>query len=182
MFEFLKSAIPGCMEIQPRVFDDERGRFVKIFHEGLFAERGLCTDFAEEFYSRSHRGVIRGLHFQVPPEDHVKLVYCVEGRVLDAVVDLRRGSATFGRHALFELSAVQANAVYIPRGLAHGFFTFSDEATLVYKVSTIHSPQYDAGIRWDSVGIEWPVSDPIVSIRDAALPAMADFDSPFRYE
>jgi dTDP-4-dehydrorhamnose 3,5-epimerase len=182
MFEFRNSAIPGCVEIQPHVFDDERGRFVKIFHEGLFAERGLCTGFAEEFYSRSHRGVIRGLHFQVPPQDHVKLVYCVEGRVLDVVVDLRCASATFGQHALFELSAAKANAVYIPRGLAHGFFTFSDEATVVYKVSTVHSPQYDAGIRWDSVGIEWPVSDPIVSIRDAALPAMADFDSPFRYE
>jgi dTDP-4-dehydrorhamnose 3,5-epimerase len=182
MFEFRESAISGCMEIQPRIFVDNRGRFVKVFHERLFAERGLCTDFPEEFYSRSHRGVIRGLHFQLPPEDHVKLVYCVEGSALDAVVDLRRGSATFGRHAVFELSAEKANAVYIPRGLAHGFLVLSDEATLVYKVSAVHSPQHDTGIRWDSAGIQWPISNPIISLRDAALPALAELDSPFRHE
>ncbi|MBK8750860.1 MAG: dTDP-4-dehydrorhamnose 3,5-epimerase [Candidatus Competibacteraceae bacterium] len=174
--------ISGCFEIRPRIFDDDRGRFVKVFHEEAFAARGLETVYAEEYYSVSRRGVIRGLHFQVPPMDHVKLVYCVAGRVQDAVVDLRVGSPSFGCYALIELNADIANMVYIPKGIAHGFCVLSDTATLVYKVSTVYSARHDAGVLWSSAGIPWAVTDPVLSERDQSHLPLDQYESPFVYE
>ncbi|MDQ5910375.1 MAG: dTDP-4-dehydrorhamnose 3,5-epimerase [Pseudomonadota bacterium] len=174
--------IPGCFEIYPRIFDDDRGRFVKVFHEETFVTRGLETVYTEEYYSVSRCGVIRGLHFQTPPMDHVKLVYCVAGRVQDAVVDLRVGSPSFGRYALFDLSAEAANMIYIPKGLAHGFCVLSDVATLVYQVSTVYSALHDAGVLWNSAGVPWMVKDPVLSERDRAHPPLERFVSPFVYE
>lgn len=181
MFELVPSKLAGCVALQPKAFSDARGRFVKVFHEGAFRELGLHTDFAEEYYSVSHRHVIRGLHFQTPPHDHVKLVYCVQGDVLDVVLDLRVGSPTFGQHATFHLSADAANSIYIPKGMAHGFCALSEQAIMVYKVSTVYAPHNDAGVRWDSAGIDWPTSSPIVSARDAGFAGLGQFDSPFVY-
>lgn len=182
MFGLKPSKLAGCFELQPKAFDDARGRFVKVFHEQAFAAQGLETNFAEEYYSISHKNVIRGLHFQLPPMDHVKMVYCVEGEVLDAVVDLRVGSPTYRQYALFELSAAQANSVYIPKGMAHGFCAVSARATMIYKVSTIYSPAHDAGVLWNSAGIPWPTTDVILSARDQGFPALENFVSPFSYE
>ncbi|MBK8536943.1 MAG: dTDP-4-dehydrorhamnose 3,5-epimerase family protein [Candidatus Competibacteraceae bacterium] len=175
--------ISGCFEIRPRIFDDDRGRrFVKVFHEELLRLAVLETVYAEEYYSVSRRGVIRGLHFQVPPMDHVKLVYCVAGRVQDAVVDLRVGSPSFGCYALIELNADIANMVYIPKGIAHGFCVLSDTATLVYKVSTVYSARHDAGVLWSSAGIPWAVTDPVLSERDQSHLPLDQYESPFVYE
>lgn len=182
MFDLKPSSLAGCFEVQPKVFSDERGRFIKIFHEQAFAEQGLETGFAEEYYSLSHKNVIRGLHFQLPPMDHVKMVYCVAGEVLDVVVDLRVGSPTYGQHALFELSADKANSIYIPKGMAHGFCVRSEQAIMVYKVSTVYSPTHDAGISWDSVAIPWPIGEAIISARDRGFQTFEKFESPFRYE
>lgn len=182
MFELKPSKLAGCFELQPKVFDDVRGRFVKVFHEQAFAAQGLETNFAEEYYSLSHRDVVRGLHFQLPPMDHVKMVYCVQGEVLDAVVDLRVGSPTYGQHALFELNATKANSIYIPKGMAHGFCARSNQAIMIYKVSTIYSPAHDAGVLWNSVGIQWPTNEAILSVRDNGFPSFDDFVSPFSYE
>lgn len=182
MFALLPSAIPGCVEVQPPVMDDERGRFVKVFHSDAFAELGLATEFKEEYYSHSKLGVVRGMHFQTPPADHAKLVYCPHGEVFDVVLDLRVGSPTYGEVATFALSAAKGNYVYIPKGLAHGFCTVSDSATLVYKVTTMYAPANDSGVLWSSVPVEWPVTAPIVSTRDAGLTNFADFESPFVYE
>ncbi len=155
---------------------------MKVFHEQAFAAQGLETHFTEEYYSVSHKNVIRGMHFQLPPMDHVKMVYCVQGEVMDVVVDLRVGSPTYGQHAVFELSAAQANSIYIPKGMAHGFCARSEQAIMVYKVSTTYSPEHDAGILWDSLGVTWPTTDAILSARDQCFPALAQFESPFRYE
>lgn len=182
MLDIKASTISGCFELQPKVLHDARGKFVKVFHEQAFAAHGLETAFAEEYYSVSHRNVIRGLHFQLPPMDHVKLVYCVAGEVLDAVVDLRVGSATYGQYALFELSAAKANSIYIPKGMAHGFYTRSAQATMVYKVSTIYSPPHDEGVLWNSAAIPWPTSDAVLSARDEGFLPLDQFVSPFRYE
>lgn len=182
MFDLNPSAILGCYEMQPRVFDDSRGRFVKVFHEKAFAEQGLETNFVEEYYSVSHKNVVRGMHFQLPPMDHVKLVYCVQGEVIDTVVDLRIGSQTYGQFDLFELSAKRANSVYIPKGMAHGFYVLSEQAIMVYKVSSIYSPEHDAGILWNSIGIPWPSNKAILSSRDQVFPSLDKFVSPFRYE
>jgi len=182
VFELKPSKLPGCFELQPKAFEDARGKFVKVFHERMFAEKGLVTNFAEEYYSISHKNVIRGMHFQLPPMDHVKMVYCVQGEVLDAVVDLRVGSPTYGEHALFELSATKANSIYIPKGMAHGFCAMSEQAIMVYKVSTIYSPEHDAGLLWDSAGIAWPTKQPTLSARDQGFPSLDEFVSPFRDE
>ncbi|MBE9224570.1 dTDP-4-dehydrorhamnose 3,5-epimerase [Phormidium sp. LEGE 05292] len=175
------TSLPGCYEIQPNIFEDDRGKFVKIFHQEVFAEYKLETHFAEEYYSVSHQRVLRGLHFQLPPYEHTKLVYCVVGQVMDAVVDLRVGSPTYGKYATFELSAQKANLIYIPPGFAHGFYVLSDRAVLIYKVTTVYSREHDAGILWNSVGIPWSDKQPIISARDSSFVTFADFLTPFRY-
>lgn len=182
MFDLMPSKILGCFELQPKVFEDPRGRFVKIFHEQAFAAQGLETAFVEEYYSVSYRNVVRGMHFQLPPMDHIKMVYCVEGEVLDVIIDLRDGSPTYGQFELFELSSTKANSIYIPKGMAHGFYVRSEKAIMVYKVSTIYSPMHDAGVLWNSAGIQWPTTEAILSLRDKAFPRLDEFMTPFRYE
>lgn len=177
-----RTALPGCLELSPPRQQDERGSFVKVFHRDAFAALKLPVDFPEVYYSLSQRDVVRGLHFQTPPAQHAKLVHCPQGRIRDAVVDLRAGSPTFGQHCVVELSSEAANMLYIPPGLAHGFRTLSDTAIVVYHVSSQYSPEHDKGIRWNSAGIAWGIEQPILSERDAAHPALADFATPFRYE
>lgn len=182
MFDLKPSNLVGCFELQPKVFDDARGRFVKVFHEQAFAAQGLQTQFTEEYYSASYKNVIRGLHFQLPPMDHVKMVYCVQGEVMDVVIDLRVGSPTYGQYAVFELGASKANSIYIPKGMAHGFCALSEQAIMVYKVSTSYSPVHDSGILWNSLPIPWPTTKTILSARDQGFPKLDQFKSPFRYE
>ncbi|MEI7516089.1 MAG: dTDP-4-dehydrorhamnose 3,5-epimerase [Betaproteobacteria bacterium] len=179
MFNFIPSKLAGCYEVQPKVIEDARGRFVKVFHAPAFAAAGLVSDFAEEYYSTSHQNVIRGMHFQLPPMDHVKMVYCIEGEVLDVVLDLRLGSPTYGQFDLFTLSATRANSVYIPKGMAHGFCALSEKVVMVYKVSTVYSPGHDAGVLWNSMSIPWPTEKPLLSERDTGFPTLEAFHSPF---
>jgi dTDP-4-dehydrorhamnose 3,5-epimerase len=172
--------ISGLFTIRSRVFTDQRGTFVKTYHANRFAELGLNTTWRERFWSASRAGVIRGLHFQIPPADHAKLVACSTGRILDAVVDLRVGSPSYGCHQTFELSADNGVMVYIPRGMAHGFQSLEDGSVLQYDVETVHDPACDQGIRWDSCGIPWhEKSEPILSVRDASFPSLSEFESPF---
>ena len=174
--------ITGCIEITPRLITDERGRFAKTYHREIFCQNGLETDWREEYYSVSRKGVLRGMHFQLPPHDHAKLVYCTAGRVLDAVLDLRIGSPTYQRHVLIELEAESAHMLYLPKGVAHGFYTLSDSAIMMYKVSTVYAPENDAGLLWNSVGIPWPDKSPTLSTRDKAFPTFTDFrDNPFTF-
>ncbi len=180
--EFKETALPGCYEIDPAAFDDRRGSFVKPFNAGLFEERGLTAVFREQYYSVSHRNVVRGLHFQVPPLDGVKLVYCLAGAVFDVVVDLRKGSPSFGRHLTFELNENNHKVLYLPSGLAHGFQALSDRAIMVYNTSSEYSAGHDRGVLWNSAGVAWPLERPVISERDSGFPALADFDSPFVYE
>ncbi|MET0107020.1 MAG: dTDP-4-dehydrorhamnose 3,5-epimerase [Sedimenticola sp.] len=182
MFELKETSIHGCFEVRPLIFDDTRGRFVKVFHQDEYRKLGLETLFTEEYYSQSNRGVIRGMHFQTPPFEHVKVVFCVQGEVQDVVLDLRKGSSTYGQSTPIHLSAQQGNFVYIPKGLAHGFCVTSETATLVYKVSTVYNPNNDTGVLWDSFGFKWPTLNPIISERDASFKPLSQFDSPFEYE
>lgn len=179
MFTIEETAIHGLRLLKPIVRGDARGRFVKNFHAEFFKSHGMETTFPEQYFSTSAQGVLRGLHFQTPPMDHAKLVTCLEGEVLDAVVDLRKNSPTFGQHATFRLNGEEATQVYIPTGCAHGFYTLSKRATLLYNVGTVHSAPHDAGIRWDSAGIAWPNPSPLISERDAGFPTLAQFASPF---
>lgn len=179
MFRIRKTEIDGFVELQATVATDDRGSFVKTFHKEAFAENGLPAAFAEQYYSCSKHRVLRGLHFQLPPHDHAKMVYCVVGEIMDVAVDLRVGSPTFGRHAAVTVSAALGNQVVLLSGLAHGFYVKSETAIVVYNVTTTYAPRHDTGIRWDSAGIAWPDAHPLLSPRDAALPPLSDFKSPF---
>jgi len=172
-----ETAIPGCYQIFPQVRKDARGAFVKTFHKEVFAEHGLVTEFAEEYYSISRKGVLRGMHFQTPPHDHFKLVYCLAGEVLDGIVDLRVGSPTYKQSATFELSSDLGNMLYIASGIAHGFYSLTDHTIMQYKVTTEYAPEHEGGIKWNSSGINWPDTSPIISDRDQVLPALDEFDS-----
>lgn len=175
-------AIPGCYEIHSPVSNDERGSFVKTFQHESFVKYGLVTEWQEEYYTISRQRVLRGLHFQLPPHDHEKLVYCTDGGVLDVVVDLRAGSPAYGKHVMIELTANKANMICIPRGLAHGFYVTTPSATMHYKVSTQYAQSHDTGILWNSVGINWPDNNPMLSSRDKSFLNFSDFKSPFSFK
>jgi len=180
--KFIESEILGCYEILPQIISDERGSFVKTFHKDTFVEKGLEYDFVEEYYSISKKGVLRGMHFQLPPYQHTKMVYCIGGNVMDVVVDLRKKSESYGKYSVFDLSAEKNNIIYIPVGCAHGFYTLSESATMIYKVNSMYNADHDSGIRWNSIGIQWPSSKPLVSIRDQNLQIWKDFNNPFVLE
>jgi len=177
-----QSSIPGCFILQARVLSDARGRFVKTFHVDRFAELGLRTDWREEYFSSSVRNVVRGMHFQTPPADHAKMVFCLTGTVLDVVVDLRRGSPCYGQAFGVELSEQNGRGLYIPTGCAHGFVALGDDAGMYYKVTSVHAAESDAGIAWDSIDFNWPVASPELSERDRRHPRLADFKSPFFFD
>ena len=177
-----KTSINECYEIIPNIFKDERGSFVKTFNKDIFIENKLETDFKEEYYSVSKKNVFRGMHFQIPPMDHTKIVYCISGNVLDVILDLRKGSLTYGKYQTFELNSETCNIIYIPTGLAHGFLTLSDSATMVYNVSSVHSSEHDCGVHWNSFEFNWPTSDMIISNRDNSFVNLKDFKSPFIYK
>jgi dTDP-4-dehydrorhamnose 3,5-epimerase len=177
----LKTSIPGCFELRPTVVRDARGHFAKVFHRPLWKDLGLQTVFAEEYATYSLPWTLRGLHFQLPPMAHDKVVFCLKGNAFDVAVDLRKGSPSYGEHFSLNLSSLQSNALYIPAGVAHGFCVTGVEALLYYKLTTVYSPEHDAGIRWDSAGIPWPIADPCLSDRDSNLPKLEAFDSPFRF-
>lgn len=175
------TSIPGCYQIFPVIHKDSRGSFVKTFHQTEFKKNNLITEFAEEYYSISHKGVLRGLHFQTPPHDHFKMVYCLAGSVFDVILDLRVGSPTYGQHESFLLTAELGNMIYIIPGIAHGFYSLEDNTVMQYKVSSVYAPQHDTGLCWNSLGIDWPDTSPLISERDSNLPEFSKFNSPFLY-
>lgn len=177
--ELISTSLAGCFQIRPFFAADERGTFVKTFHAERFAELGLPTDWSEEYYSHSRKGVIRGMHFQAPPYDHEKMVYCMRGRVLDVVLDLRSTSSTNRKYIAVELDGERGHGIVIPKGMAHGFLALTDDVLMAYKVTTVYSHASDAGILWNSFGFDWGVGRPIISARDRAHPKFSDFVSPF---
>lgn len=169
----------GVHLIQAKKFIDSRGNFVKTFNKELFEKLNLRTDFEESFYSTSNKNVIRGMHFQIPPFHHVKLVYVVKGSILDLALDLRKESPTFGKSVGYELNAENGQMLYIPEGFAHGFLSNEDDSIVVYLTTKGYSPEHDKGIHFESFGFDWTVKNTIVSERDSSFPNLADFDSPF---
>lgn len=174
--------LPGCFRLHARVGADRRGAFTKTFEAASYARFGLRADWGEEIHTTSNRGVVRGMHFQTPPAAQAKLLFCVVGEVDDVVVDLRRGSPTFGEHRAFSLRAAEGGGLYVPSGLAHGFASMAEASTLFYKLTGAYSPAHDAGIAWDGFGYAWPVAEPVLSDRDLALPRLCDYDSPFTFD
>ena len=174
--EIIETKLSGCYEIIPKVLNDNRGSFIKTFNHDIYTKMSLNTMWAEDFYSVSDINVIRGMHCQLPPYDHIKLVYCVCGSVLDVVIDLRPDSPTYKQYEKIELSSVKANMLYIPKGFAHGFKALQSNTIMLYKVSTAYNQDYDSGVHWDSCGINWDLSDePIISRRDTGFVSLDEF-------
>jgi dTDP-4-dehydrorhamnose 3,5-epimerase len=171
--------LPGCFVLEPRIFSDHRGDFIKIFNADVFQELGLNASFKEEYYSTSKKGVLRGLHFQVPPSAHVKCIICLQGEIFDVVVDLRKESPTYGKHFTIHLKASEPKVLYIPEGMAHGFLSLTNDTLFLNKTTTVFDGPSDKGIRWDSCGINWPSHSLILSGKDEELPGFNEFNSPF---
>ena len=176
-------SLPDVVVVVPKVFGDERGWFAETYKESDFAGAGITGPLRQSNQSRSRRGVIRGLHYQIPPMAQGKLVRCVTGEILDVALDIRKGSPTYGRWYATALSAEDHRMLWIPEGFAHGLVARSEIADVVYQTTAESSAPPERGIRWDdpAIGVDWGLRDPIVSARDAALPLLADADSAFSW-
>jgi dTDP-4-dehydrorhamnose 3,5-epimerase len=172
-------SLPHAQIIDLPAFSDERGWFVKTFNDVLFRELGIGFELKESYFSVSAKDVVRGMHFQTPPHQHAKIVFCPFGAVLDVIVDLRRGSPTYGQHFAQELSAENHKAYYIPEGFAHGFRSLTEGAITYYLVSSGYSQPNDSGILYSSIGFDWQLDNPIISARDLSFSPLEAFDSPF---
>ncbi|SMF20276.1 dTDP-4-dehydrorhamnose 3,5-epimerase [Desulfovibrio gilichinskyi] len=180
----VETEFPGLFILEPKVFRDERGFFLESFNSGFFEKKGLPVDFVQDNHAYSKgRGVLRGLHFQLPPFAQTKLVWVTRGAVIDVVVDLRKGSPTYLQSFKIELSSENFRRLLIPKGFAHGYETLTDESEFMYKVDAGYAPASEAGIRWDDkdLAIDWETQDPILSEKDNNLPELGQFDSPFEF-
>lgn len=179
-----QTEFPGLCIVHPDVYGDSRGYFLETYSAPRYADFGIADRFVQDNMAVSKgKGVLRGLHFQAPPCAQSKLVRVALGRVLDVVVDLRKGSPTFGKWFSVELSAENHLLCYIPRGFAHAYLTLSDQTIFEYKVDARYAPECERGLKWDDpdLGIRWPAADPLLSDKDKGLPSWADFDSPFTF-
>ena len=184
--KFTKTNIPDVILIEPKVFGDDRGYFIETFRSDLFQQQtGIKTTFIQDNESRSSHGVLRGLHYQLPPYAQSKLVRVIEGKVLDIAVDIREGSPTFGQHVTAELSAENKHQLFIPRGFAHGFVVLSETAIFSYKVDNYYSPECDRGIQFDDpqLNINWQINHEQLQLseKDKTQPLMNDSNDLFDF-
>jgi dTDP-4-dehydrorhamnose 3,5-epimerase len=170
----IETALPGVRLVEPKVFRDDRGLFLETWRADRFAAAGITDVFVQDNHSRSGRGTLRGLHWQWR-KPQAKLVRVVSGSIFDVVVDVRRGSPTFGRWLGFEMAADRFTQLYVPVGFAHGFCVTSALADVEYKSSEVYDPEGEAGLIWNDpdVGVDWPIRTPVLSAKDAAHPRLS---------
>ncbi|CAM1368912.1 dTDP-4-dehydrorhamnose 3,5-epimerase [Tenacibaculum soleae] len=182
---FTRTEIQDVVIIEPRVFKDERGYFFESFNQQKFNEQLGTINFVQDNESKSVFGTLRGFHFQKPPFAQAKLVRCIQGKVLDIAVDIRKNSPTYGKHVAVELSDENKKQLFIPRGFAHAFVTLSEEAVFAYKVDNWYAPECDAGIIYNDsdLNIDWKINpkEIILSSKDELLPTLKEFKTPFMY-
>jgi dTDP-4-dehydrorhamnose 3,5-epimerase len=170
---FTETALPGAYVLDLERLEDERGFFARTWCAREFAAHGLSPCLAQSSVSFSRRaGTLRGMHYQAAPHEEEKLVRCTQGAIFDVIIDLRPESSAFGRHVGLELSAATHRALYVPKGVAHGFQTLADDTTVFYQMSEFHAPGAGQGVRWDdpAFGVRWPIAHPILNERDASYP------------
>lgn len=187
MINIIKTGIEGVYVIEPKVFSDNRGYFLESFNAKEFAEKtGIDVTFVQDNESKSKYGVLRGMHFQLPPYTQSKLVRVVKGKVLDVVVDIRKGSPTYGKYEMCELTEENHRQFFVPKGMAHGFCVLSEEAIFQYKCDDYYHPEAEGAIAWDDsdIAITWPIStnDVVLSEKDKHHPQLKDIDPPFNYK
>ena len=175
----VKEILNGVKILQTNNFLDERGFFSKFFSEELFNKLNINFEIKEGFYSISKKNVIRGMHFQIPPFDHVKVIFVLNGEIEDIILDLRKNSKSYGLFEKIKLKAGDGKMIFIPKGFAHGFKTISDNATMFYLTSKEYSKEHDSGILWNSFNCEWNINNPIISEKDLNLIDFNKFNSPF---
>ncbi len=183
-FEFTRLEIPDVVLIRAKAFADERGFFLEAYKRSEFVANGIPVTFVQDNFSRSaRRDVLRGLHYQKDPKAQGKLVMVLRGRIWDVAVDIRKGSPTYGRWVAAELSEEEHTMLWVPPGFAHGFCVLSDGADVLYKCTEEYAPELDRGIRWDDpdLAIPWPVTQPILSAKDARLPRLEEADNNYAY-
>lgn len=182
-FRFQPLAIPEVILIEPERIGDARGFFMETYQYEIFAGSGITPRFLQDNHSRSAKGVLRGLHYQKDPYAQGKLLKVVIGEIFDVAVDIRQGSPTFGQWVGEWLSAENGRLLYVPPGFAHGFCVLSETADLIYKTTDYYHPESEKGIIWNDphIGVEWPVSDPLLSARDQKLPTLEQADFNFVY-
>lgn len=180
---FIDTGIQGLWVFEPKVFPDSRGYFFESYNKKVFAENGIDCDFVQDNQSSSTYGVIRGLHFQLPPYSQAKLVRVLSGRILDVAVDIRRSSPTFGKHFTIELSAENNRQLFLPHGFAHGFSVLSEKAEVLYKCDAFYNKQSESGIMYNDadLNIDWqiPEADRIISEKDMVNPLFKDLVAEF---
>jgi dTDP-4-dehydrorhamnose 3,5-epimerase len=182
-FEFQRLDLPGLILIAAKAFPDERGFFLETYKRPDFEKVGISSAFVQDNFSQSRRGVLRGLHYQMEPEAQGKLVTVLSGEIFDVAVDIRRGSPTYGGWLGIRLGENDHHMLYVPKGFAHGFQALTDDVRVAYKVTAAYAPEFDRGIAWNdpAIGIKWAIPDPILSTKDAGLPALAEADNNFTY-
>lgn len=169
----IKTEIPDVLIFEPKVFSDERGFFMESFNQKIFEEAvGGKVEFVQDNHSKSTKGVLRGLHYQIEPYAQGKLVRCVAGEVFDVAVDIRKDSETFGKWVGVNLSSENKKQLWIPEGFAHGFLVLSDSAEFLYKTTNFYNPGSDKGVAWNDpdIGISWPINNPLLSDKDSKQP------------
>lgn len=184
---FVPQAISDILVFEPKVHGDKRGYFVETFRQDIIEHStGYKINFVQDNESRSYKGVLRGLHFQLPPHAQSKLVRVIEGAVLDVAVDIRRGSPSFGQYVSVELSGVNKKQMFIPRGFAHGYVVLTDSATFAYKVDNYYSPECDRGLAFDDIdlNIDWQLTkqELLVSVKDTQQPRLTELTDFFDYD
>ena len=186
MLKIELTLLPGLVILTPRRYRDDRGFFSETYSQRVYAELGISENFVQDNHSLSAEiGTVRGLHFQGPPHAQAKLVRCGRGAIFDVAVDIRKGSATYGKWVGYELSAENGAQLFIPAGFAHGFTTLRPDSEIIYKCSDYYAPETEGALRWDdpAIDINCPLEGKaILSDKDAVAPILAEFDSPFHME
>lgn len=183
--KIINSSLPDVKVIEPAVFGDHRGFFMESYNEEVANANGISHVFIQDNHSLSvEAGVLRGMHYQLAPKAQTKLVRVTAGAIYDVVIDIRKGSPTFGQWQGFILSAANKRQLLVPQGFAHGFCTLVPNCEVQYKVDALYSPEHDRGIAWNdpALAIDWPTSNPILSDKDAKHPVLADAEINFVYE
>lgn len=162
----IETGFDGLFIVESNVFKDNRGLFIKTYNETLYKNLDLCIDIKERYYSVSKKNVVRGMHFQIPPSDHVKIVNVIAGQIVDVVLDIRSSSKTYGKYFSMDLSEGDGKSLYIPKGFAHGFRALIDDTIVEYNQTSEYDSSCDKGIRWNSFGFNWEIDNPIISDRD----------------
>jgi dTDP-4-dehydrorhamnose 3,5-epimerase len=181
--KFVRLQIPDLILIDPIGFEDERGSFREVYKFSEFKKIGINQTFVQENHSKSKKGVLRGLHYQINPEAQGKLVCVIRGKIFDVAVDLRKGSPYYGKWAGAVLSEENRQLVWIPPGFAHGFVSLEDNTEVLYKATKEYTPKLDRGVLWNDpeIGVDWPVRQPMLSLKDSKLPPLKDAENNFTY-